>query len=144
MKKSVVLAFLFVFVLGVSSAFALSDEEYRALVASSPEFKEADQNLGSVWKEFYAGLSEKDKKYYKTGQQQWVKKWRDDDAKKLMKNLGVSKAEAYTQVTRRRVNTLRILQHNSKLSQEEILAGQSWPDHYFEDWYQEQLKQNNK
>ena len=140
MKKSAFFVFLLVLTLGVTSAFALTDDEYRILISTSQAFKEADKELGRVWKEVYEGLSEKDKKYHMDGQQKWIRKWRDDYVQNVMK-LGMSKAEAYTEATLKRINLLRILQHNSKLSEADNAAGRAWPDYYFEEWHQEQLRQ---
>ena len=64
MKKSAFFVFLLVLTLGVTSAFALTDDEYRILISTSQAFKEADKELGRVWKEVYEGLSEKNKKHY--------------------------------------------------------------------------------
>ena len=102
MKKSAFFVFLLVLTLGVTSAFALTDDEYRILISTSQAFKEADKELGRVWKEVYEGLSEKDKKYHMDGQQKWIRKWRDDYVQNVMK-LGMSKAEAYTEATLKRM-----------------------------------------
>ena len=137
MKKRAVLALIPVLLLGTAAVSpALTDEEYRELTASSPSFRQTDEELRRVWKEVYGGLSEKDRKYHLDGQRKWVGKWRDDDAEKLMKN-GMSRADAYTKVTRKRINMLLIIQHNSRLSSEDIIAGRAWPDYYFEDWYRQ-------
>ena len=141
MKKSAFFVFLLVLTLGVTPAFALTDNEYRILVSTSQAFKEADEELGKVWKEVYGGLSEKDQKFIMKSQQYWIKEWRDTVLKRLMKQ-GMSKTDAYTKVTKDRINMLRIYQHNSKLSEEDKAAGRvGWPDYYFEEWHQEQLRQ---
>lgn len=139
MNKQLFFAFLFVLGLAAPTAFALTDTEYQDLIATSAEFREIDEKLGSVWNEVYANLPEKDKNYNQRGQLEWEKKLRDEHAKNFMKQ-GMSKAEAYTKATQERINMLRIIEHNSKLDYEDILAGRSWPDYYFEDWYQKNLK----
>lgn len=139
MHKHLFLVILFILGFGIHTAFALSEEEYQDLISSSPEFKEIDGKLGKVWKEVYANLPEKDKNYNQRGQQEWEKKLRDEHAKNFIKQ-GMSKAEAYTKATQERINMLRIIEHNSKLDYEDILAGRSWPDYYFEDWYQKNCK----
>ena len=48
MKKSAFFVFLLVLTLGVTSAFALTDDEYRILISTSQAFKEADKELGRV------------------------------------------------------------------------------------------------
>lgn len=139
MHKHLFLVILFILGFGIHTAFALSEEEYQDLISSSPEFKEIDGKLGKVWEEVYANLPEKDKNYNQRGQQEWEKKLRDEHAKNFIKQ-GMSKAEAYTKATQERINMLRIIEHNSKLDYEDILAGRSWPDYYFEDWYQKNCK----
>lgn len=139
MNKSLFFVVFWVLGVGIHTAFALSEEEYQDLISASSEFKQTDEELGKVWNEVYANLPEKDKNYNQRGQQEWEKKLREEHAKNFMKQ-GMNKAEAYIKATQERINMLRIIEHNSKLDYEDILAGRSWPDYYFEDWYQKNLK----
>ena len=142
MTKSAFFVFLLILMLGATTVFALTNDEYQTLISTSQAFREVDEELGRVWKEVYGELSEQDKKYHLDAQRKWIRKWRDEDARGLMKRLGMSKADAYTKVTRRRIDMLHILQHNSKLSDEDRAAGRAWPDYYFEEWHQQNIRQN--
>ncbi|MBQ6772503.1 MAG: DUF1311 domain-containing protein [Synergistaceae bacterium] len=90
-----------------TSAFALSDKEYGALLRNSTEFYEADQELNQVWNELKDELSARQFARVKKDQSEWIKNGRDSYAKRMMRKEGYSKAEAYTAATRVRARYLR-------------------------------------
>ena len=61
MTKSAFFVFLLILMLGATTAFALTNDEYQTLISTSQAFREVDEELGRVWKEVYGELSEQDK-----------------------------------------------------------------------------------
>ncbi|MBQ3394896.1 MAG: DUF1311 domain-containing protein [Synergistaceae bacterium] len=95
-----------VLVLAVSaSAFALSDAEYRRLKRTSSDFRRADNELTQVWKELKESLSSKVFAELQKNQREWIRKGRDDAARKYIRE-GYSRAEAYTMATNDRAELL--------------------------------------
>ena len=95
-----------VLVLAVStSAFALSDAEYRRLKRTSSEFRQADNELAAVWKELKESLSSKVFAELQKSQREWIRKGRDDAARKYIRE-GYSRAEAYAMATNDRAELL--------------------------------------
>lgn len=95
-----------VLVLAVSaSAFALSDAEYRRLKRTSSDFRRADNELTQVWKELKESLSSKVFAELQKNQREWIRKGRDDAARKYIRE-GYSRTEAYTMATNDRAELL--------------------------------------
>lgn len=111
------LAFLFL-LCPLSSVFALSDSEYRILLATSQEFRNADQELQRTWNEVYREVKGSYKKKALAGQRQWLKVERDAAAKKFMET-GTSKEESYAEAVRNRIDALRVLQFQFREEQAE-------------------------
>ena len=96
-------AFLLVF---AASAFALSDAEYLKMKKNSSAFAKADRELSQAWSEAKKVLNKSDFNALKKEQQKWIASRRDDEAENLIDG-GMSRAEAYTEVTRERVKVIR-------------------------------------
>ncbi len=111
-------------------AQALSDKEYKELL-NYPPFKEADQELATVWKDAYRDFKAKGEgDFFLAQQREWLNSVRDEEAMAYM-NAGVPAEEAYTRVVRRRINQLLIHQANVLLTPEEAGAAKD-PDFYNE------------
>lgn len=99
-----------------SSAFALSDAEYRRLKRTSSEFRKADNELTEVWKGLKVSLPTKVFMELQKSQREWVHKGRDDAARKYIRE-GYSRAEAYTMATNDRAELLPQLAEEIQSSQ---------------------------
>ena len=99
-----------------SSAFAISDAEYRRLKRTSSEFRKADNELTEVWKGLKASLPTKVFMELQKSQREWVHKGRDDAARKYIRE-GYSRAEAYTMATNDRAELLPELAEEIQSSQ---------------------------
>ena len=92
-------------ILGTSSgAFALSEEEYRILVQSSPEYRKAEKELAIAWKKAVQSLKKTEGmaiRELRDDQRDWIATKRDAEAEAYMAK-GMKKAAAYTKVTRER------------------------------------------
>ncbi|MDR1657388.1 MAG: formylglycine-generating enzyme family protein [Deltaproteobacteria bacterium] len=82
-------------------ALALPDAEVQALAKKSQTFKRAEDRILSVWKNLPADF----KKSIQAEQIDWIKYRRDMEADKLISQ-GLSKADAYAQVTHARSDYL--------------------------------------
>ena len=87
-------------------AFGLSDAEYRRLKRTSSDFRQADIELSQVWNSLKGSLSSKAFSELQKDQREWIRKGRDDAAKKYIKE-GYSRAEAYAKATYDRAEVLR-------------------------------------
>lgn len=105
MMKRVFAAVLAVLVL-TSSAFALSDAEYKRMKKNSPEFARADSELAQVWKEAKKVLGRSDFNALTREQRKWIASGRDAAAEELMDD-GMERDEAYAEATRERVKAIR-------------------------------------
>lgn len=115
-----------------SAAFAISDADFNALIASSPEFKAEDQKLGKIYKSLMSELKGDDKNLIRNSQRKWLKSELDAEAKGYMAE-GMSKAQAYTKAFHVRFNQLRVVLENSRLSEEDKAAGRAKPDDFYND-----------
>ena len=106
MKKILIIATSLLITCFCSSAFALSDAEYRSMMKNSA-FANADKALNAAWAEAKGILYGSDFDNLKKNQQQWIKSGRDAEAKYFMNNNGLSKVEAYTAATNARANYIR-------------------------------------
>ena len=91
----VVVAILFAF---VSSALALSDKEYKQMMKNS-DFAKADKALNQAYKNAKSSLSGELWKTLKDDQMSWIKKDRDFEANLVIKEMSVSRVQAYATVT---------------------------------------------
>lgn len=98
----------FIIVSWLSTAFAITDTEYEILKENSPEFAEADKQLGLVWKTVKSSLNEESQKTLLSTQRDWIKSGWDIDAKKLMDE-GLSRTKAYTKACENRAEYLQRL-----------------------------------
>ncbi|MDR1051188.1 MAG: sel1 repeat family protein [Deltaproteobacteria bacterium] len=85
-------------------ARALPDDEVRALAGSSSEFKAAEDRILRVW----GSLPSDIKSRVRAEQIEWIKTVRDREAGELMSG-GMSKAEAYAEVTNKKSDYLESL-----------------------------------
>ena len=99
-----------------TSAFALSDAEYRKLKRTSSDFRRADNELTAVWNELKESLSAKVFAELQKNQRDWIRKGRDDAARKYIRE-GYSRAEAYTMATNDRAELLPELADELQSSQ---------------------------
>lgn len=103
-----------------SSAFALSDAEYRRLKRTNSDFRQADNELSEVWNSLRGKLSSKAFAELQKLQREWIRKGRDDAARKYIRE-GYSRAEAYAMATNERTEALpkivESLRENSNTSQ---------------------------
>lgn len=88
-----------------SSAFALSDAEYRRLKRTNSDFRQADNELSEVWNSLRGKLSSKVFAELQKLQREWIRKGRDDAARKYIRE-GYSRAEAYAMATNDRAEAL--------------------------------------
>lgn len=90
----------------VCNAFALSDADYKKYMQESPNFAQADKSLGEAWKAIKAANAGKVPKTLLLDQQNWIKRVRDMQAEQLFSQM--SHADAYAEVTNKRVQMLRM------------------------------------
>jgi hypothetical protein len=86
----------------VRPAFALSDADHKAMLGASEEYRDADEGLNGAWKEAKKILAADEFKKLTAEQREWVKKGRDEEAKALISS-GLTKTQAYTEVTMDRI-----------------------------------------
>lgn len=100
------------------NTLALSDADFNALIAESPEFKAQDQKLGQIYKEIMNTLQGDAKIRIRNNQRQWLKSELDAEARDYMSQ-GMSKAQAYARAFHVRYNQLRVVLENSQLSEDD-------------------------
>ena len=103
MKKF--LSALMLLILISAPAFALSDADYLKMKRNSQSFARADRKLTNTWNKLKKSLPDYAFQELQKNQREWVKKGRDDEAKKYIKE-GYSRTEAYTLATNDRANKL--------------------------------------
>ena len=103
MKKFLSILALLIFI--SAPAFALSDAEYLKMKRNNQSFARADRKLTNTWNKLKKSLPEDAFEQLQKNQREWIKKGRDDDAKKYIKE-GYSRTEAYTFATNDRANKL--------------------------------------
>ena len=103
MKK--ILSVLALLILISAPAFALSDAEYLKMKRSSQSFARADRKLTNTWNKLKKSLPDYAFQELQKNQRQWIKKDRDNEAKKYIKE-GYTRTEAYTLATNDRANKL--------------------------------------
>ena len=91
-----------ILLLTASQSKALPDSEVKKLMAVSPGFRAAEEEILDVW----GRLDTATRKRLSQSQVAWIKYHRDEEARHLM-NQGYSFAKAYTIVTRRKTEELR-------------------------------------
>ncbi|MCR5563910.1 MAG: hypothetical protein K6F46_11215 [Desulfovibrio sp.] len=90
--------------LPVPGALALSDSDYRALLQSSPEFRQAEAELSAAWKRALQSVKSVEGMAWRElrdDQRDWVAATRDEEARACMAG-GMRKDHAYAKVTRDR------------------------------------------
>ena len=90
-----------------TTAFGLSDDDYRAYSRDSSNFRQAEEDLNLIWKRLMRGLTSRAGKALLQDQKLWVNHWRDDEAQKLAARHGLSRPEAYALATRERIGYLK-------------------------------------
>ncbi len=118
------LLFLAAFLLAFSPCFALSDAEYRQMRSSSPEFKQADRELGAIWRRIMKLAKGSHRQNLLEDQREWVSWGRDESAREFMAT-GLVRTSAYTRATIKRVHQLQAVEHNLKLSPRDQGRGRS-------------------
>ena len=129
MLKKMLLSYMMV-VISVSTAFALSNADYEKLLKTSPIVKKADAQLNDIWKHVFKPLSGDYRKQILNDQRNWIKYERDNDAQEFMQS-GMSKEKAYEKAIEKRINRLRVIEYNSKLSEEDTAAGRIRADDFY-------------
>lgn len=127
-KRFILFVALGMLLVSAQPVHALSDAEYRQLVKTSPEFRDADRRLSAFWKEIYGNLEGEYKKEVMAGQREWVNNGRDAAARKYMAQ-GMNKGQAYAKAVDERINVLRVIQENSQLSEDQ--AGSAKADDFY-------------
>ena len=96
-------------------AYALSDEEYIRL-KRYPAFAEADRSLASAYNDAKDSMIHSAFEDLRDSQREWIDYGRDREARRLMRQ-DYSRAEAYTEVTRRRTAYIRqqISEHSARI-----------------------------
>ena len=99
-------ASVLLFILALSScAYALSDSEYKDMMKNK-EFAEAEKELNTVWAKLKKELPKNAFELLQADQRSWLGRKRDDNAKALIDEVGMSKVEAYTSETLNRAEFL--------------------------------------
>ena len=100
--------------LGAASALALSDEQHKKMLKSSPAYAKADAELGRAWKALRAAFKRADLESQFNGvhiesmlnyQRAWLERERDERARELRG--GGSEADGYAAAARERAEDLR-------------------------------------
>ena len=100
--------------LGAASALALSDEQHKKMLKSSPAYAKADAELGRAWKALRAAFKRADLEIQFDGphiesmlndQRAWLERKRDERARELRG--GGSEADGYAAAARERAEELR-------------------------------------
>lgn len=103
MKKICAVIILITVIFSVPS-FALSDEEYRAMM-KNPDFARADNKLNDTWKRVSKKLNAPVIERLKVEMREWLSAGRDFDADNFM-DWGFSREKAYTEATNKMVHRL--------------------------------------
>jgi len=107
MKKKFFISFLFLVTILATSAFALSDAEYKKMM-KNPEFARADKRLNQTWKKVSNLLKGAALDRLKKNQREWINEGRDYVANGFIEE-GYSRVEAYTIATNMRSDELPTL-----------------------------------
>ena len=99
---------LFLAVVFICPAFALSDAEYLKM-KKNPKFAAADKELTRVYNQIRKSLTKEKSERLKEIQRGWIESERDQEADDLIKAQGYSKIAAYTEVTRDRAEALEYI-----------------------------------
>ena len=83
--------------------------------SSSPEFKQADRELGALWKRIMKLARGSHRQNLLEDQREWVSWGRDESAREFMA-AGLGRTSSYTRATIKRVHQLQAAEHNLKLS----------------------------
>ncbi|MBQ3396039.1 MAG: DUF1311 domain-containing protein [Synergistaceae bacterium] len=105
MTRKIFALMIILVILFSSCAYALSDSEYKELLKNK-EFAEAEKELNAVWAKLKKELPKNAFELLQADQRQWLGRERDDNAKALIDENGMSKAEAYTSETQNRAEFL--------------------------------------
>ncbi len=89
-----------------SSAFALSDSEYKELMKDS-NFAQKEKELSQIWTEAKAKLSAEHFTYLQKEQKEWLSTSRDKEAEDFLKAEKVSRAKAYADIADQRIDDIR-------------------------------------
>ena len=101
-----ILLLIFAIVLFIpKTSLALSDEDHKAFLKVSSEYKNTDEYLTSLWSKLKRYLPKKEYKIILKEQINWIKYDRDRIAKIFMDN-GYDTIEAYTYTTSLRCDEL--------------------------------------
>ena len=101
-----------------SSAFALTDPDYKELMKDS-KFAAAEKELAEAWNEAKSKMPAEHFKHLQAEQREWLSKGRDKGAADLMKaDPKMSRAEAYAQETGSRVEAINSAVNASSLTPE--------------------------
>ena len=95
---------LMIVFLPVPGALALSDSDYRALLQSSPEFRQAEAELSAAWKRAIRSVKSAEGMAWRElrdDQRDGISATRDEEARACMES-GMRKDQAYAKVTRDR------------------------------------------
>ncbi|MBQ9452305.1 MAG: DUF1311 domain-containing protein [Desulfovibrio sp.] len=104
MPCELVVCMLVCFLMTASGAFALSDSEYKALLQSSPEYRQAETELAAAWKHAYQSVKSVEGMAYRElrdNQRDWLATARDEEAQGYIAR-GMDRGQAYARVTRDR------------------------------------------
>lgn len=93
-----ILAALFIIFTAVSSAFALSDAEYKKMMKNAA-FARAESKLAEAWEDARDTLSNEDFNRLKIQQRAWLANGRDKAAQLWIRDAKLSRLEAYTNAT---------------------------------------------
>ena len=114
--------FLAALLLAASPCFALSEAEYREMRAESNEFRQADRELGAIWKRIMKLAKGEHRRSLLADQREWVSYGRDESAQEFM-DVGLGRTFSYTRATIKRVHQLQAVEHNLMLSPRDQAAG---------------------
>lgn len=105
MTRKIFALVLLIIMIFSSMAYALSDSEYKEMMKNK-EFAAAEKELNSVWAKLKKELPKNAFELLQADQRQWLGRKRDDNAKVLIEEGGMSKVEAYTSETLNRAEFL--------------------------------------
>ena len=127
MKTALLL--LSAFLLAAAPCLALSDAEYRELKESSPGFRDADRQLGGIWKRVMKLAKGQSRKDLLEAQRCWINAERDEWAAEFME-AGLGRAFAYERATIRRIHQLEADEHNLAITPRDLETGRARPYSY--------------
>ncbi len=116
------LVFLLACLLAASPCLALSDAEYKELKESSSGFRDADRELGSIWKRIMKIAKGEKRRSLLEEQRYWINEERDEWANEFIE-VGLGRAFAYERATIRRVHELEVEEYNLHLSPRDLERG---------------------